>query len=202
MAEGASFLSRRRPPPASAAVEAEARRARFHGYAEDDAVAALMARAAITLGVNQRTGLIGDPRGFADSRLRDFEAPMAGAFYLVQTFIDLPAYYEPGVEVETWSTLDELKRKVAHYIDRPDERRAIAEAGRARARAEHTWDHRLAGLLHRLGIDARKDGIQCPLEIVANLSSRPWCTDAPGCRPDGGDAAVPEPELDSVARRA
>jgi len=203
MAEGpGSYLEGRREARRESPVPVDlVGQANLHGYAPAGSPAALMARAAITLGVNQRTGLIGDRRGWVDSRLRDFEAPLTGAFYLVQRYIDLPLFYRPGVEVETWSTLEELKRKVAYYIDRPEERRAIAQVGQARARAEHTWDTRLAALFDRLELPAREGGAMCPLHIVANLSSNPWCSDAPGCLPEGGAAQVPAPELERYSAR-
>jgi hypothetical protein len=201
MAEGPLFTVGRRPGPAPEEVRWLAARANIRGYAREEDVPALMANAAVTLGVNQRHGALGGRRGFADSRLRDFEAPLAGAFYLVQWYLDLPHFYRPGVEVETWATLEELKEKVAYYLDRPQERRAIAEAGRRRALAEHTWDARLRTLLARLGLAAREDGQLAPLDVVANLSDAPWPMESPGCMPGGGPGAVPGPELATMRDR-
>lgn len=194
--EGPGFLNRGQRDAVPDGVQALVQQATMRGYADDADVPSLMARAAITLGVNQRHGMIGDRRGVADSRLRDFEATLAGSFFLVQSYVDLPVFFRPGVEVETWSSLEELKRKVRYYLDHPDERRAIATAGRARARNDHTWDQRLEGLFARLDLVPRRDGAVCPLEIPANLSSRPWCGEAPGCAPTSGEAA--EPMLDTI----
>jgi hypothetical protein len=201
MAEGPLFCVGRRPPPPPESLRREAMRANIHGYARDDDVAGLMANAAITLGVNQRHGLIGERRGFADSRLRDFEAPLAGAFYLAQWYLDLPLFYRPGVEIETWGTLAELKEKAIYYLDHPEKRRAIAEAGRRRAMAEHTWDARLTTLLARLGMTPRDDGAVAPLDVIANLSGAAWPATAPGCMPSAGPDAVPPPELDAIRER-
>lgn len=194
LAEGPGMFRRRAdrvaPPPAST-IEA-ARRATIHGHAPDEQVPALLARAQAVLGVNQRSGRIGDRFGFADSRLRDFEAPLAGGFYLVQSFVDLPLFYRPGEEIETWSTLNELREKVRWFEDHPAQRAAIARAGQERARRDHTWDARLRTLLHRLGLGARRDGTPAPLEVPTNLSSSAWCADSPGCGPSSGAAAAPE----------
>jgi hypothetical protein len=200
LAEGPLFPVGRRPPPVPEAVRRMAARARLHGYARDQDVPALMANAAITLGVNQRQGLIGDRRGFADSRLRDFEATQAGAFYMVQWYLDLPLFFRPGAEVETWTSLDELKEKVRYYMDHPERSRAIAEAGRRRALADHTWDARFRTLFARLGIPWRTQGGLAPLDVLVNLSTDPWPAAAPGCMPAGGPEAVPEPELAHLAR--
>ncbi|HBS29417.1 MAG TPA: hypothetical protein DEB06_08200 [Phycisphaerales bacterium] len=201
MAEGSDLLARfvDRARPLDEGTLRLASSARVHGHAPEGLVGSLLARSRIALGVNQRTREIGDRRGVADSRLRDFEAPMSGAFYLVQSFVDLPVFYRTGSEVEAWSTLEELKEKVRYFLDHDEERASIARAGRARARKDHSWDARLGDLLHRLGLSARRGDAPCPMEVVANLSSRPWCVDSPGCRPEGGGPG-PAPELESLAR--
>jgi spore maturation protein CgeB len=42
---------------------------------------------------------------------------------------------------------EELKEKVDYYLQRPEARRKIAEAGSARAHREHTHRHRLEQLM-------------------------------------------------------
>lgn len=183
-------------------VLAQAAKARCHGVAADADVPRLLKSAAITVGINQRRGEIGDRFGLADSRLRDFEAPMSGAFYLVQNYVDLPLFYRLGEEVETWSTLDELEAKVRHYMDRPEDRACISAAGRARALRDHTWDVRLRDLLHVLGLPVRSDGpgaSMAPLRIVANLSSTAWNALSPGCEPTGQSEQDLLPRLDAKA---
>jgi hypothetical protein len=195
MAEGVSFFQRGREQRRilDAATLESARTARIHGVADDARVPGLLRHAAVMLGVNQRRGWIGDRHGIADSRLRDFEAPLSGAFYLVQSFSDLPLFYRLGVEVETWSSLAELKTKVRYFMEHPEEARKIAAAGQERARRDHTWDARLRDLLHVLGLPHLGGESLSPLRVVANLSSSPWCGASPGCEPTGGLPA-PEPE--------
>jgi hypothetical protein len=192
-----------RRPRASAPLEHREResaaRAVCRGPVSDREVAPLMNHAAITLGVNQRVGGIGDRHGFADSRLRDFEAPMAGAFYLVQDYLDLPLFYRPGEEVATWSTLPELRAKVTHYLAHPEERARIAAAGQQRARSDHTWDVRLRALFHRLGIAPSPSPEASELRIPVNLSSRLWCLSSPGCALPLGAEEAAEPRLPEIA---
>lgn len=199
MAEGTWALtrtSRAKYEPEAGLIRA-AGAARLHGSARDEDVAPLMARARITLGVAQRAGRIGGRGSAADHRLRDFEAPMSGAFYLVQRFAELPLLYRVGTEVAAWSTLDELTEQIKWFWDHPAERAAIASAGAARARREHSWDARFAALFDRVGLRSR-DGLRtegqggdgagdlCPLIVPANLSRRPWNPAWPLCQPDSG----------------
>jgi spore maturation protein CgeB len=87
-----------------------------------------------------------EPRGdFVNPRT--FELAAAGAFQLVDERALLPSLLAPGREVATFADARELPALVAHWLARPEERRAIAEAGRARVLAEHTYRHRMATLL-------------------------------------------------------
>lgn len=171
--------------------------ARIHGPAPDAMVASLLGKARVTMGLGQRRGELGSRFGLADSRLRDFEAPLSGAFYLAQWFVDLPLFYRVGSEVEAWETLEELKEKVKWFLDRPAERAAIAKAGRARAARDHTWDARIRDLFHRLGLAARRgpEPAMCPLDVVANYSSSAWCRGSAGCEPTDEAAAAIESQL-------
>lgn len=87
-------------------------------------------------------------------RLRDFEAPMSGAFYLVEECEELFDFFEPGKEVATFSDEDELAAKVTYYLQHPNERERIRGAGLARARAEHTWHARFRSVFDTIGLPA------------------------------------------------
>jgi spore maturation protein CgeB len=82
-------------------------------------------------------------------RLRDFEVPMSGGFYLVQQAPDHSAYYRLGREIETWSEPAELVDKALFYSAHPDKAAKIRDAGHARALECHTWKHRFDRLFHR-----------------------------------------------------
>jgi spore maturation protein CgeB len=85
-------------------------------------------------------------------RLRDFEVPMSGGFYLAEHSDELADFFTPGVEIETWRTREELRDKCRHYLAHDDERRRIATAGRARALREHTWEHRFTAAFQEMGL--------------------------------------------------
>jgi spore maturation protein CgeB len=88
-------------------------------------------------------------------RLRDFEVPMSGGFYLVQRAPDHAEYYRLGREIETWSESGELVDKALFYSRHAKEAERIREAGHARALESHTWKHRFDQLFRQKTI-ARK----------------------------------------------
>ena len=53
-------------------------------------------------------------------------------------------------ELVTWRTWEELRDKVTYYRDRPDERRALADAGRRAVLERHTIEQRVATMLEML----------------------------------------------------
>jgi len=83
-------------------------------------------------------------------RLRDFEVPMAGGFYLVQEAPDHAEYFKPGEEIETWSEPEELIDKLSYYANNIAAAERIREAGRQRAMSSHTWRHRFDRLFRRI----------------------------------------------------
>src|SRR2546428_1450597 len=88
--------------------------------------------------------------GMLQCRLRDFEVPMSGGFYLVQEAPDHREYYVIGKEIETWSAPEELVDKVKSYSRNEEAARRIREAGQKRALESHTWRHRFDLLFVRL----------------------------------------------------
>jgi spore maturation protein CgeB len=85
-------------------------------------------------------------------RLREFEAPMSGALYLTEDQPELAEYFEPGVEVVTYTDRDDLLAKVRFYLARQEASERIRHAALVRARREHTWQHRFSDLFRVLGL--------------------------------------------------
>jgi hypothetical protein len=86
------------------------------------------------------------------SRLRDIEAPMAGAAYLTEAAPGLEALYEIGREIETYRDASELAEKAAHLGREPARRRELRERGQRRALADHTIARTLDRIGERLGL--------------------------------------------------
>ncbi len=109
--------------------------------------------AAINLGFT-RTGEDGGSPYRTQLKLRDFEVPLAGGFYLVEHVPEYAEHFELGKEVQTWKTTPELLDRIRYYLDHPAKRKEMARAARARAIRQHTWQHRFNDLFADLGLKA------------------------------------------------
>jgi spore maturation protein CgeB len=59
---------------------------------------------------------------------------------------NLGALFEPGREVETYGSEDELVEKIQHYTQHEQERATIAHNGQQRTLHEHTYGERMREL--------------------------------------------------------
>lgn len=121
-----------------------------HGPISDEEYVALFSQSAISLGFlvlgdTHRTG-----RPLRQVRLREFEGPMAGAFYLTGWLEELAEHYEIGREIVCYRSHEELVDLCRHYLAHPEERERIRRAGHQRARRCHTWRHRFQTLFDTL----------------------------------------------------
>lgn len=78
---------------------------------------------------------------------RTFELAASGAFQLVDTRSLLPEAFEIGQEIATFSNTRELKEKIVHYLENPEERRHMVQLARARALRDHTYTQRIRQML-------------------------------------------------------
>jgi len=85
--------------------------------------------------------------GKSQIKARVFEVTGFGGCLLTQETRDLDRYFVLGREVETFSTSADLFRKIRLLLDNPDYRDALALAGHARVRSEHTYERRFQELL-------------------------------------------------------
>lgn len=74
---------------------------------------------------------------------RTFEAAGCGAFQIADFRPAMLDLFKPDEEIVLFHTRDELKEKVDYYLQRPEARKRIAEAGYRRAHADHTYRQRL-----------------------------------------------------------
>ena len=110
--------------------------------------AALFKRAKIILGV----GTVGYCNDVFTLKLRDFDAPMSGALYITHRNVDLAQLYKEGVEIECYTTIEELTQKIKHYLSFPDQRTQMAQAARFKALNRDTWYARLKNTFFNLGL--------------------------------------------------
>lgn len=78
---------------------------------------------------------------------RVFDVPAAGAFLLTDRRAQLESMFEPGREIVLFESPEEVPELLARYLADAPARRRVAQAGRARVLAEHTYEHRLRSLL-------------------------------------------------------
>ncbi|OPA80619.1 spore maturation protein cgeB [Paenibacillus selenitireducens] len=82
--------------------------------------------------------------------IRTFEISASGTLQLTDIRDDLARYYTPGVEIETYSSPEELIEKVEFYLNHEKERREIALRALKRSIREHTYHKRLNTLLSKI----------------------------------------------------
>jgi hypothetical protein len=83
---------------------------------------------------------------------RDFEIPMSGGLYLTEDHPELARAFRPGVEILTYSGIDDLVAKIKYYLAHPDEAEVIREKGYERSLNEHTWEMRFDKVFRLFGI--------------------------------------------------
>ena len=72
-------------------------------------------------------------------------------FYLGEWVDGIDAFGKEGVHCAWYRNVKDGIEKIRYYLDRPDERRSIAEAGRRYALEHHTYAHRVRLLLRGQG---------------------------------------------------
>lgn len=85
-------------------------------------------------------------------RLRDFEAPMSGAFYMVEYMDELQEFFEDGKEIVCYHDKHDLAEKAKFYLSHDAERERIRWAGHRRAVGEHTWQQRFRRVFREVGL--------------------------------------------------
>ncbi|MDO7906989.1 glycosyltransferase [Paenibacillus sp. JX-17] len=78
---------------------------------------------------------------------RTFEINACATLQLTDIRSDLARFYEPGKEIETYSSPQELMDKIDYYLAHEEERREIALNGLARTLRDHTYSSRLNEML-------------------------------------------------------
>jgi spore maturation protein CgeB len=77
---------------------------------------------------------------------RTFELAACGAFQLADRRALMPELFAEG-ELALFTSMEELRAGLDHYLAHPDERAAVAAKGRARVLADHTYQRRMRDLL-------------------------------------------------------
>jgi spore maturation protein CgeB len=93
--------------------------------------------------------------------VRAFEIAGAGGFQMIDWRPGLSQLFEDGREVVSFRNRDDLREKIQRYLLAADERAEISAAGHRRAKAEHTYRHRLTLMLQTV-FDSSVSGYPIP----------------------------------------
>lgn len=120
----------------------------------DYAKALLGARVGVNV-VNQQN--------LAGTNCRVFEVTALGRLLVTNYGAEVAdELFQDGKEVVCYRSPEELRGKVAYYLDHPDEREQIARAGQERTLREHTLEQRVLKLLVVAGdVAGRMEGARC-----------------------------------------
>ncbi|MBA4494333.1 DUF3880 domain-containing protein [Paenactinomyces guangxiensis] len=81
---------------------------------------------------------------------RTFEISSCGAFQLTDVRQDLSEFYTPGVEIESFTSINEFIQKVDYYLRNDNERKKIALRGFQRTMKENTYEIRIKQLIRKV----------------------------------------------------
>jgi spore maturation protein CgeB len=118
----------------------------------DDEMVEMYSRARISLGFSAVGNNLQGSERILQVRLRDFEAPMSGAFYLVEQMEELERFFRIGQEIVCYTGPDDLVEKCEYYLAHEEERERIRAAGYARALRDHTWQRRFNDVFQAAGL--------------------------------------------------
>lgn len=135
-------------------------------YADADFVP-LVRGAAMNLGFTHFMGPEATPAERRQVRLREFEIPMAGGFYLTQDCAQLRELFLVGKHVVAWNDISDLQDRIRYYLSHPDEAGEIARAGQSHCLQHHTWASRFRELLRELALPQPDE--QSQLQVVGEV---------------------------------
>jgi len=124
----------------------------LHGPLSDEQMVKTFSRSRINLGFSACGSTAFAPQRIKQVRLRDFEIPMSGGFYLTEQLEELGEFFELGKEVACYRDGEDLVEKVKYFLANEEEREAISVAGRQRALRDHTWQKRLQSAFEAMGL--------------------------------------------------
>jgi len=86
-------------------------------------------------------------------RLRDFEVPMSGGFYMVEYMEELEEFFDIGKEIVCYNDKDDLVDKIKYYLKHNNERERIRKAGYERCLKDHSWHKRFENAFYEMGLE-------------------------------------------------
>lgn len=122
------------------------------GPLSDSEMVRMYSRAKINLGFSSCGETHHGSERILQVRLRDFEVPMSGGFYLVEYMEELEEFYKIGEEIVCYADRQDMADKIKYYLAHDDERERIRSAGHQRCLRDHTWHRRFETIFAQIGL--------------------------------------------------
>lgn len=122
------------------------------GPLSDEEMIKMYSRSKINLGFSKAGDTHLKETPIKQMRLRDFEVPMSGGFYMTEWWYELEDFLEPGKEIVCYRSKEDLVDKVKYYLAHDSEREKIRMAGYRRAVSDHTWQNRFTEVFRTIGL--------------------------------------------------
>lgn len=122
------------------------------GVLSDLEMIQLYSRAKINLGFSTCGDTHQTGERIMQIRLRDFEVPMSGGFYMVEYMEELEEFFEIGKEIVCYTGPEDLADKIKYYLAHEGAREAIRKAGYERCLRDHTWQQRFEKVFEQIGL--------------------------------------------------
>lgn len=119
---------------------------------DDEEMVKMYSRSKISLGFSSCGDTHLKRRKILQVRLRDFEVPMCGAFYMTEYMKELEEFFEIGKEIVCYHNKEDLSKKLKYYLEHETEREEIRQAGYQRALNQHTWHKRFQEVFKQMGL--------------------------------------------------
>lgn len=124
---------------------------RYGGILSDDDLVRMYSRSRINIGFSNCGDTHKTANPIKQIRLRDFEVPMSGGFYMVEYMEELEEFFRIGEEVVCYRGREDLRDRIRYYLAHENERERIRLAGMERARRDHTWHRRFETAFQAMG---------------------------------------------------
>ena len=105
---------------------------------------------------------------------RVFDVPGAGGFLLTDYRPGLEQLFDLDTEMICFDSVADLNGKIRHYLDHPEDRLGVIEAGRRKVLAEHTYVRRMEQMFFGLAQRGVSKGTAGPGEVTDRPLPPSW----------------------------
>lgn len=123
------------------------------GVLSDEGMIKMYSRSRINLGFSTCGNTHESEERIVQVRLRDFEVPMSGGFYMVEYMEELEEFFDIGNEIVCYTDKEDMLEKIRYYLEHDDERERIRLAGYERCRRDHSWHKRFMTVFNEMGLE-------------------------------------------------